>query len=112
MRNDLGAAPLFDKRALRQVRRAHVLLMPLGDEEVIEAGRGIVEQAPTRFRKLALITAHAGLPPLAGRLGLRHPMTFSLSLFLTLGTLALSNLTDHARDLRMGIASAILPLGQ
>jgi hypothetical protein len=25
---------------------------------------------------------------------------------------ALSNLTGHARDLRMGIASAILPLGQ
>jgi len=43
VRDDLGAAPLLFKGALGQVGGAHVLLMALGNVEVIETGFAIVE---------------------------------------------------------------------
>src|SRR5215510_9631086 len=47
--NNLGAAALLLKGALRQVRGADILLMTLGDIEVVETGFGSVPQAATSF---------------------------------------------------------------
>jgi hypothetical protein len=37
--------------------------MALGDVEMIETGRGIIEQAATRLGKVALVAGDKGLPP-------------------------------------------------
>jgi hypothetical protein len=63
MRDDLGAPPLFAKRAFGQVRGPDLLLMPLGHFQMIETGLGLIEQTPTGFRKLALIRRHNLVAP-------------------------------------------------
>jgi hypothetical protein len=41
--NDFGAPAFFDKRALHEIGRAHLLLMALGNRQMIETGRRVIE---------------------------------------------------------------------
>jgi hypothetical protein len=54
MGNNFGTAPLFHKGALHQIGSADILLMALGDQEVIEARLGIIEQTATGLRLPAI----------------------------------------------------------
>jgi hypothetical protein len=55
---DLRATPLLFKGPLREVGGADILLMALGDVEVMETGFAIIEQAATGFGKVPLIAVH------------------------------------------------------
>jgi hypothetical protein len=43
VRNHFGAPPLFDKRPLDELGRAHLLLLALWDYQRIETGRRVIE---------------------------------------------------------------------
>ena len=67
MGDNLRPSPFFLKGPLGEVRGAHVLLMPLGNVEMIETGLSIVEQAATRLGKVPLLTGDNRLPALLSR---------------------------------------------
>src|SRR5262245_12707623 len=57
-RNDFGASPLLFKGAFGEIGGADILLVALGDVEVVETGFALVHQAAPRFGKVPLRAVH------------------------------------------------------